>query len=238
MPMRVDGRLVDELRLVNITKDFIKYPEGSVLFEIGNTKVICNASIDDAVPPFLLNENKGWLTAEYSMLPRSTHTRSQRESIKGSLSGRTQEISRLIGRALRASLNLNKIPGKTIIVDCDVIQADGGTRVASITGGYIAVSLAIKKLLENNLIAEDPRLDYVAAISVGIIEKDVTLDLNYEEDYKANVDLNLVATGSGKIIEIQGTAEREPFDNICLQNMINFGLRGIKSLVELQKRIV
>lgn len=236
--MRVDGRLVDELRLVNITKDFIKYPEGSVLFEIGNTKVICNASIDDAVPPFLLNENKGWLTAEYSMLPRSTHTRSQRESIKGSLSGRTQEISRLIGRALRASLNLNKIPGKTIIVDCDVIQADGGTRVASITGGYIAVSLAIKKLLENNLIAEDPRLDYVAAISVGIIEKDVTLDLNYEEDYKANVDLNLVATGSGKIIEIQGTAEREPFDNICLQNMINFGLRGIKSLVELQKRIV
>ena len=237
--MRVDGRLVDELRLVNITKDFIKYPEGSVLFEIGNTKVICNASIDDAVPPFLLNENKGWLTAEYSMLPRSTHTRSQRESIKGSLSGRTQEISRLIGRALRASLNLNKMPGKTIIVDCDVIQADGGTRVASITGGYIAVSLAIKKLLENNLIAEDPRLDYVAAISVGIIEKDVTLDLNYEEDYKANVDLNLVvATGSGKIIEIQGTAEREPFDNICLQNMINFGLRGIKSLVELQKRIV
>lgn len=236
--MRADGRLVDELRLVNITKDFIKYPEGSVLFEIGNTKVICNASIDDAVPPFLLNENKGWLTAEYSMLPRSTHTRSQRESIKGSLSGRTQEISRLIGRALRASLNLNKMPGKTIIVDCDVIQADGGTRVASITGGYIAVSLAIKKLLENNLIAEDPRLDYVAAISVGIIEKDVTLDLNYEEDYKANVDLNLVATGSGKIIEIQGTAEREPFDNICLQNMINFGLRGIKSLVELQKRIV
>ena len=236
--MRADGRLVDELRLVNITKDFIKYPEGSVLFEIGNTKVICNASIDDAVPPFLLNENKGWLTAEYSMLPRSTHTRSQRESIKGSLSGRTQEISRLIGRALRASLNLNKMPGKTIIVDCDVIQADGGTRVASITGGYIAVSLAIKKLLENNLIAEDPRLDYVAAISVGIIEKDVTLDLNYEEDYKANVDLNLVATGSGKIIEIQGTAEREPFDNICLQNMINFGFRGIKSLVELQKRIV
>ena len=236
--MRVDGRLVDELRLVNITKDFIKYPEGSVLFEIGNTKVICNASIDNSVPPFLLNENKGWLTAEYSMLPRATHTRNQRESIKGSPSGRSQEISRLIGRALRASLNLNKIPGKTIIVDCDVIQADGGTRVASITGGCIAVSLAIKKLLDDNIISEDPRLDYVAAISVGIIEKEVFLDLNYEEDYKATVDLNLVATGIGKIIEIQGTAEREPFDNICLQNMIDFGLKGIKSLVEVQKRII
>jgi len=162
----------------------------------------------------LINENKGWLTAEYSMLPRATHTRNQRESIKGSLSGRTQEISRLIGRSLRASLDLNKIPGKTILVDCDVIQADGGTRVASITGGYIAVSLAIKKLLEANIILEDPRVDYVAAVSIGMVDNELFLDLNYEEDYRSSVDLNLVATASGKIIEIQGTAEKEPLTEL------------------------
>ena len=236
--MRVDGRLHNELRLVNVTRDFIKYPEGSILFEMGNTKVICNASIDTTVPPFLINENKGWLTAEYSMLPRATHTRNQRESIKGSLSGRTQEISRLIGRSLRASLDLNKIPGKTILVDCDVIQADGGTRVASITGGYIAVSLAIKKLLEANIILEDPRIDYVAAVSIGMVDNEIFLDLNYEEDYRSAVDLNLVATASGRIIEIQGTAEKEPFDQNCLNNMIDLGLKGIKTLVELQKRVV
>lgn len=236
--MRNDGRSNHEMRLVNVTRDFIKYPMGSVLFEIGDTKVICNASIDNNVPPFLLNENKGWLTAEYSMLPGATHTRNQREAIKGSLSGRTQEISRLIGRSLRAFLDLNKLPGKTIIVDCDVIQADGGTRVASITGGCIAVSLAIKKLLENNIITDDPRIDYVAAISIGVISNEVFLDLNFEEDAKATVDLNLVATGSGKIVEIQGTAEKAPFDNNCLQRMISSGLKGIKSLIELQKRIV
>jgi ribonuclease PH len=236
--MRVDGRLHHELRLINITKDFIKYPEGSILIEMGDTKVICNVSIDNTVPPFLLNENKGWLTAEYSMLPRATHTRSQRESIKGSLSGRTQEISRLIGRSLRASLDLNKIPGKTILVDCDVIQADGGTRVASITGGYIALSLAIKKLLETNIISEDPRVDYVAAVSIGMIDNELFLDLNYNEDYRTSVDLNLVATASGKIVEIQGTAEKEPFDHNCLNNMITLGMKGIKTLVELQKRIV
>lgn len=236
--MRVDGRLHHELRLVNVIRDFIKYPEGSILFEMGNTKVICNASIDTTVPPFLINENKGWLTAEYSMLPRATHTRNQRESIRGSLSGRTQEISRLIGRSLRASLDLNKIPGKTILVDCDVIQADGGTRVASITGGYIAVSLAIKKLLEANIILEDPRIDYVAAVSIGMVDNEIFLDLNYEEDYRSAVDLNLVATASGRIIEIQGTAEKEPFDQNCLNNMIDLGLKGIKTLVELQKRVV
>jgi ribonuclease PH len=236
--MRIDGRLQNEMRLINITRDFIKYPEGSVLFEIGNTKVICNASIDNAVPPFLLNGDKGWLTAEYSMLPRASHTRNQREAIKGSLSGRTQEISRLVGRALRASLDLNKLPGKTIIVDCDVIQADGGTRVASITGGFIAVALAIKKLLENNIILENPVKDYVAAISTGIIDDEICLDLNYEEDSRAIVDFNLVATGSGKIIEIQGTAEKAPFDNDCLQFMISSGLKGIKTLIDLQRRIV
>jgi ribonuclease PH len=236
--MRIDGREFNELRLINITKDFIIYPEGSIMIEFGNTKVICNASIDNTVPPFLVNENKGWLTAEYSMLPRATHTRNQREGIKGGLSGRTQEISRLVGRSLRASLNLNKLPNRTIILDCDVIQADGGTRVASITGGFIAMSLAIKSLLKKGFINENPIIEYVAAVSVGIINNEVVLDLNYEEDCKAEVDLNLVATGSGKIIEIQGTAEGAPFDNEKLQNMISLGLKGIKSLIELQKRIV
>ena len=236
--MRSDGRNFDQMREIRIVTDFILYPEGSVLVEFGNTKVICNVSFSEGVPPFLKGTKSGWITAEYQMLPRSTHQRNQRESIKGKLSGRTQEISRLIGRSIRAAVDLTKIGEMTCIIDCDVIQADGGTRTASVSGAYIALCLAVKKLLNEGILAENPIVNQVAAISVGLIDNNIMLDLNYEEDSRAQTDLNIVGTSDGKIIEIQGTAEQEPFDSDTLNEMLKIGLRGIKNISEIQNRVL
>lgn len=236
--MRSDGRNFDQMREIRIVTDFILYPEGSVLVEFGNTKVICNVSFSEGVPPFLKGTKSGWITAEYQMLPRSTHQRNQRESIKGKLSGRTQEISRLIGRSIRAAVDLTKIGEMTCIIDCDVIQADGGTRTASVSGAYIALCLAVKKLLNEGILAENPIVNQVAAISVGLIDNNIMLDLNYEEDSHAQTDLNIVGTSDGKIIEIQGTAEQEPFDSDTLNEMLKIGLRGIKNISEIQNRVL
>lgn len=236
--MRSDGRNFDQMREIRIVTDFILYPEGSVLVEFGNTKVICNVSFSEGVPPFLKGTKSGWITAEYQMLPRSTHQRNQRESIKGKLSGRTQEISRLIGRSIRAAVDLTKIGEMTCIIDCDVIQADGGTRTASVSGAYIALCLAVKKLLNEGFLAENPIVNQVAAISVGLVDNNIMLDLNYEEDSRAQTDLNIVGTSDGKIIEIQGTAEQEPFDSDTLNEMLKIGLRGIKNISEIQNRVL
>jgi ribonuclease PH len=236
--MRSDGRNFDQMREIRIVTDFILYPEGSVLVEFGNTKVICNVSFSEGVPPFLKGTKSGWITAEYQMLPRSTHQRNQRESIKGKLSGRTQEISRLIGRSIRAAVDLTKIGEMTCIIDCDVIQADGGTRTASISGAYIALCLAVKKLLNEGFLAENPIVNQVAAVSVGLVDNNIMLDLNYEEDSHAQTDLNIVGTSDGKIIEIQGTAEQEPFDSDTLNEMLKIGLRGIKNISEIQNRVL
>ena len=236
--MRSDGRNFDQMREIRIVTDFILYPEGSVLVEFGNTKVICNVSFSEGVPPFLKGTKSGWITAEYQMLPRSTHQRNQRESIKGKLSGRTQEISRLIGRSIRAAVDLTKIGEMTCIIDCDVIQADGGTRTASVSGAYIALCLAVKKLLNEGFLAENPIVNQVAAVSVGLVDNNIMLDLNYEEDSHAQTDLNIVGTSDGKIIEIQGTAEQEPFDSDTLNEMLKIGLRGIKNISEIQNRVL
>lgn len=210
--MRNDQREVNNLRPIKITKNYISHPEGSVLIEVGNTKVICNASIEDRVPPFMRGQGKGWITAEYAMLPRATAQRNIRESSKGKVSGRTMEIQRLIGRALRAVVDLDKIGERTVWVDCDVIQADGGTRTASITGAFIAVVLAFGKLLETKAISKMPVRDYLAAISVGVLPdgKEI-LDLNYEEDFQAHVDMNIVMTGSGEFVEIKELERKQLF---------------------------
>jgi len=234
--MRSDGRRNDEMRLIKITTDYIKYPEGSVLIEFGETKVICNVSITEGVPPFLKGSGTGWITAEYSMLPRATHTRNVRESVKGKLSGRTQEISRLIGRAMRSVVDLTLLGERTIVIDCDVIQADGGTRTASISGGFVALYLALDKLVKAGELEENPIKNFVAAVSVGVLNDEVILDLNYEEDSTAKVDMNVVATESGEIIEIQGTGEESPFSREVLNKMIDFAFIGIKNIVEAQKR--
>lgn len=236
--MRSDGRNFDQMREIRIVTDFILYPEGSVLIEFGNTKVICNATFSEGVPPFLRGSNSGWITAEYQMLPRSTHQRNQRESIKGKLSGRTQEISRLIGRSMRAAVDLSKLGEITCIIDCDVIQADGGTRTASITGAYVALCLAVKKLLNEGVLSENPIINQIAAVSVGVVDNNILLDLNYDEDSNAKTDLNIVATAEGKIIEIQGTAEQEPFDFDTLNQMVKMGLKGIKTISEVQNRVL
>jgi len=233
--MRTDGRRNDQLRDIIVIKNYIIYPEGSVLIEYGNTKVICNATISDGVPPFLKGTNTGWITAEYSMLPRATHVRNQREAQKGKLTGRTQEISRLIGRSLRSAIDLNLIGERTITIDCDVIQADGGTRTASITGGFIALYLATQKLIGEQKI-ENPIKNFVAAVSLGIVSGNLMLDLNYEEDSNADVDMNLVANDKGEIIEIQGTSEKLTFDRNRLNEMLDLGLSGIEQLIEIQKR--
>ena len=209
--LRLNNRKNDEMREVKITKNYIIHPEGSVLIEFGNTKVICNATIEEKVPPFLKGNGTGWVTAEYSMLPRSTNTRNQREASKGKLTGRTMEIQRLIGRALRSSVNLHKLGERSIIIDCDVIQADGGTRTASITGGYIALELAVKKLLESGKLASTPIISKVAAISIGKVNGEILLDLDYEEDSKADVDMNIVMNDRNEFIEIQGTGEESTF---------------------------
>ena len=236
--MRFDLREVDQLRTVKITKDYIMHPQGSVLIEMGNTKVICTAMIEEKVPHFLKGLGKGWITAEYGMLPGSTNTRKMRDSSKGKVDGRSQEIQRLIGRALRSIVDLEKLGERTIWIDCDVIQADGGTRTASITGSFVALMCAFNKMIAAGQLTEAPITDYVAAISVGVVNDEAVLDLCYEEDSKADVDMNLVMTGSGKFIEIQGTGEERPFDQNELTQMLALGEKGIRELMAIQKQII
>lgn len=237
--VRSGGRKHDQLRPIKITPGYTKYAEGSVLIEVGESRVICNASVDERVPLFLRGQGKGWVTAEYSMLPRATETRTQRESGRNQLSGRTQEIQRLIGRSLRAVIQPQRIGERTIYLDCDVIQADGGTRTAAITGAFVSLVLALRKLYENGKIATPiPVTDYVAAVSVGIIEGLTLLDLEYAEDSRADVDMNIVRTGSGLFIEIQGTAESKPFSRDQMSEMIALAQVGIENLIEYQKEVL
>jgi ribonuclease PH len=235
---RIDGRSPSQPRPTTITPGFLAHAEGSVLIEVGRTKVICTASVEDRVPPFLRNSGKGWVTAEYGMLPRATSTRTQREASTGKVGGRTQEIQRLIGRSLRSIAKLNELGERTIWVDCDVIQADGGTRTASITGGFVAMALAMKKMKDLALIKDIPITDYVAATSVGIVDGTALLDLAYEEDSKAEVDMNFVKTGDGRFIELQGTAEGQPFDRRALDALMELADNGIKTLIEMQRAVV
>lgn len=236
--MRPDNRKPAQLRPIKITRDFNIYAEGSVLIEFGNTKVIVTASIEDKVPPFLKGSGQGWITAEYSMIPRASETRSLREVVRGSPSGRTHEIQRLIGRSLRAAVDLKKLGERTIWIDCDVIQADGGTRVASITGAFIAVADALIKLEKNNLVKSNPLKDYVAAISVGKVNNEIVLDLNYQEDSKAQVDMNIVMTGKGEFVELGATGEENTFTYNELQKMIEYGKSGIERLIKIQKEFI
>ncbi len=236
--MRFDARETNQLRPVKMTKDYIMHPQGSVLIEMGNTKVICTAMIEEKVPPFLKGQGKGWITAEYGMLPASTNTRKIRDSSKGKIDGRSHEIQRLIGRALRSVVDLKKLGERTIWIDCDVIQADGGTRTAAITGSFVALMCAFNKLIAAGILTEAPITDYVAAVSVGVVNGEVVLDLCYEEDSKAAVDMNLVMTGSGKFIEIQGTGEERPFDKEELNQLLSYGEKGIKELLAIQKQII
>ncbi|WP_078379490.1 ribonuclease PH [Sutcliffiella halmapala] len=233
---RVDGRKLNEIREIEIIPNYIKHPEGSVLITVGDTKVICTATIEDRVPPFMRGQGKGWITAEYSMLPRATEKRTMRESTKGKVTGRTMEIQRLIGRALRSVVDLEKLGEKTIWIDCDVIQADGGTRTASITGAFVAMVLAFQKLVETKKIKSLPITDYLAATSVGIDEDTgPILDLNYIEDSKALVDMNVVMTGSLDFIEVQGTGEEATFSRKQLNELLDLAEEGILQLVEHQK---
>ncbi|MCY8473356.1 ribonuclease PH [Bacillus halotolerans] len=237
--MRHDGRQHDELRPITFDLDFISHPEGSVLITAGNTKVICNASVEDRVPPFLRGGGKGWITAEYSMLPRATNQRTIRESSKGKISGRTMEIQRLIGRALRAVVDLEKLGERTIWIDCDVIQADGGTRTASITGAFLAMAIAVGKLLKAGTLKTNPLTDYLAAISVGIDkEQGILLDLNYEEDSAAEVDMNVIMTGSGRFVELQGTGEESTFSREDLNGLLGLAEKGIQELIDKQKEVL
>ncbi|MBM7648906.1 ribonuclease PH [Bacillus ectoiniformans] len=233
--MRADGRDVLELRNIHIDTDYLVHPEGSVLISVGDTKVICTASIEDRVPPFMRGSGKGWITAEYSMLPRATGTRNIRESSKGKVSGRTMEIQRLIGRALRAVVNLDAIGERTIWIDCDVIQADGGTRTASITGAFVAMTMALDKLVQQKELKVFPVTDYLAATSVGIVkEQGVVLDLNYIEDSQAEVDMNVVMTGAGEFVELQGTGEEATFSMNDLQSLLGAAQTGLKELFQAQ----
>jgi ribonuclease PH len=235
---RSDGRSPSQLRPTTITPGYLAHAEGSVLIEVGRTRVICTASVEDRVPPFLRNAGKGWVTAEYGMLPRATSTRTQRESSAGKVGGRTQEIQRLIGRSLRSITKLNELGERTVWIDCDVIQADGGTRTASITGGFVALVLALQRMRELALIRTIPIVDYVAATSVGIVDGAALLDLAYEEDSKADVDMNFVKTGDGRFIELQGTAEGLPFDRRALDALMGLADEGIKELIEKQRAVV
>lgn len=235
---RGDGRRNDEVRPVKITRDFIKYAEGSVLIEMGGTKVICTASVEEKVPPFLKDKGRGWVTAEYSMLPRATHERTAREAVKGKQGGRTLEIQRLVGRALRAVTEHSEMGERTIWIDCDVIQADGGTRTASITGAFVALADAFTVLKKKNLIKKRPLTDYLAAISVGKVGGDVMVDLAYAEDSLAEVDMNLVMTGRGRYVEVQGTAEHVPFEKKDLDEFLGLGWNAIQQLIGLQKELI
>ncbi|PLX70915.1 MAG: ribonuclease PH [Denitrovibrio sp.] len=227
----------NQLREITIKKDFISHPEGSVLVAFGDTKVICNATVTEGVPPFLRDSGKGWVTAEYAMLPRATHTRNQRESKRGKPDGRSQEISRLIGRSLRAAVDFGKIGEYTVTVDCDVIQADGGTRTAAITGGYCAMHLAFQWMIKEGMIKENPITGAVSAVSVGIVMGEPMLDLEYEEDSMADVDMNLVVKNCADIVEIQGSAEKATFSRELLNKMLDLGFDGIKKLTEAQKKV-
>ena len=232
--MRPDGRKKDELRPVTIVRNFIRNAEGSALITMGGTRVICTASIEERVPMFLRDQKKGWVTAEYGMLPRSTSSRMQRESSSGKVGGRTMEIQRLIGRALRAVVDFEALGERTFWIDCDVIEADGGTRTASITGAYIALADAVKTAMQKGLIARNPIQDSIAAISVGIVAGEPLLDLCYVEDKDAEVDMNVVMTGSGKIVEVQGTAEAEPFSRAQLNDLMDLAELGILELTHIQ----
>jgi ribonuclease PH len=235
--MRPDGRRPDELRPVEIATGYLKTAEGSALITVGNTQVLCAASVEPAVPPFLRNTGKGWVTAEYSMLPRATATRTAREVAKGRPSGRTHEIQRLIGRSLRSVIDLSILGERSIILDCDVLQADGGTRVASITGAYVALALAIKQMLRYKAISKSPLLGAVAAISVGMLNGEAILDLCYEEDSRAEVDANVVMTDSGKFVEFQATAEHKSFDDDQMSHMTTLAKKGIAELTAIQKAV-
>ena len=236
--MRIDGRGWDELRPVTITRGIMKYAEGSALIEAGETKVLCTATIEDRVPPFLKDTGKGWVTAEYSMLPRSTKERITRDSVRGRIGGRSHEIQRIIGRALRSVIDLGKLGERSITIDCDVLQADGGTRTASITGAFVALSDAALNLIREGVITENPIADFIAAVSVGIVSGKPALDLNYEEDSKAEVDMNVAMTGSGLLVEIQGTAEGKPFSKRHLNALLKLSEKGITELIGKQKEIL
>ena len=232
--LREDSREVDNIRKVNVIRNYTIHAEGSVLIFFGNTKVICTASVSDKVPPFLRGQGKGWITAEYSMLPRATGERTQRESVKGKLSGRTMEIQRLIGRSLRSCINLDKLGEKTITIDCDVIQADGGTRTASITGGYIALAMAVERMVRNGELAENPLISKVAAISVGIVSGIPMIDLKYSEDSAAEVDMNVVMNDKGEFIEVQGTGEEATYTRAELNTLLDMAEVGIRQLLDIQ----
>ena len=234
--MRPDNRNVDQIRPVRITTNYTKYAEGSVLIEAGDTWVVCNATVEDRVPFFVKGQGKGWVTAEYSMLPRATESRNQRESAKGAPSGRTMEIQRLIGRALRSVVDLEALGERTITVDCDVIQADGGTRTASITGAFVAMALAVHRLNAQTDFPRSPITDFLASTSVGIIDGAPVVDLSYEEDSRAQVDMNVVMTGSGQFVEIQGTGEASPFSREELDRLLQLAEQGIRELIALQKQ--
>lgn len=233
--MRTDRREADQLRPTRITPDYLMTAEGSALIEVGNTRVLCAATVEDSVPAFLRNTGKGWITAEYAMLPRATVTRTAREVTKGRVSGRTHEIQRLIGRSLRAVADLSALGERSVLVDCDVIQADGGTRTAAITGAYVAVAIALRTLVEFKVLKSNPLKDSVAATSVGIVNGVPMLDLAYDEDSRADVDMNVVLTGSGKFIELQATAEHSPFEDDELARLINLARTGISELRSMQE---
>ena len=235
---RTDGRAHDQLRPVQITPGFLSYAEGSVLIEMGSTRVVCSASLEDRVPPFLRSSGQGWLTAEYAMLPRSTQTRSSRETGRGGPSGRTHEIQRLIGRSLRAVADMKVLGERTLTIDCDVLQADGGTRTAAITGAYVAFALASNQLLRSGKITRPLTTYQVAAVSVGIVNGTPLLDLKYDEDSKAEVDMNVVCTSDGRFIELQGTAEREPFSRAQMDDLLGLATHGIEQLIRLQQSVI
>ncbi|HEX7125774.1 MAG TPA: ribonuclease PH [Thermodesulfobacteriota bacterium] len=237
-PARPDGRLPDQLREVRFTRNVMKHAEGSVLIEVGLTRVVCTASIEDRVPPFLRNQGKGWVTAEYAMLPRATRTRTPRESSQGKVGGRTHEIQRLIGRALRSVVTLDALGERTIWLDCDVLQADGGTRTASITGAYVALHDALSTLVNQGALPTLPLADTVAAVSVGLVGGRAVLDLNYDEDSAAEVDMNVVMTGRGDLVEVQGTAEGAPFSRAQLDELLALAARGIEELTRRQRLLL
>lgn len=236
--MRPDGRKPEQLRPVRITRNYLKYPEGSVLIEMGDTKVICTASIEDKVPPFLKGGGKGWITAEYSMLPRSTPVRTPRDITRLRLNGRSCEIQRLIGRSLRAVVDLEKLGERTVWIDCDVIQADGGTRTASITGSFVALADALRSLRQQGVLEEVPLRDYLAAVSVGKVEGELRLDLCFDEDSQAEVDMNVVMTGAGEFVEIQGTAEGKPFTGEDHELLLTLASEGIEKLIAIEKELL
>ncbi|MEZ0313912.1 MAG: ribonuclease PH [Myxococcota bacterium] len=231
-------RNATQLRSLRITPHYLEHPEGSVLIELGSTKVICTASIEEKVPPWLMNKGQGWVTAEYDMLPRATNTRRQRDAHKGQINGRTQEISRLIGRGLRAVVDMPQLGERTIAIDCDVIQADGGTRTASLTGGYVALALAVQWLKEEGKLNKNPLRDTVCAISVGVIDGTPQLDLDYSMDARADVDMNVVMTGAGNLVEVQGTAEGNPFNKAQLDTMLEYALQSLPIITDVQRRAV